>query len=80
MANAKEYIAPKRLLEALRTQEMSVWGMRDGGKEGIFTTSYLMVGRKPEGWVHPGAEQGLDWMGEGKENLGNERINVMTAK
>ena len=80
MANAKDYIAPKRLLEALRTQGMSVWGMRDGGKEGIFTTSYLMVGRKPEGWAHPGTEQGLNEMGEGKEDVGNERKDVMTAK
>lgn len=44
-------------LEALRTQGMSVWGMRDGGREGIFTTSYLMVGWKPEGWVHPGPKE-----------------------
>lgn len=47
-------LAPKRILEALNTQAMSVFGIRDGGKEGIFTPTYLMVGRKPEGWVHPG--------------------------
>ena len=60
-------------MEALRTQGMSVWGMRDGGKEGIFTTSYLMVGRKPEGWVHPGTELGREGIGEdgGKEDVGN---------
>ncbi|KAL8808870.1 MAG: hypothetical protein Q9223_003799 [Gallowayella weberi] len=49
-------LAPKSALEALRTEGMSVWGMRDGGREGIFTTSYLMAGRKPEGWIHPGKE------------------------
>ncbi|KAL8645613.1 MAG: hypothetical protein Q9226_007222, partial [Calogaya cf. arnoldii] len=51
------YEAPKLALEALRTQGMSVWGMRDGGREGIFTTGYLMVGRKPEEWVHPGKKE-----------------------
>lgn len=48
----------KGMLEALRTQGMSVWGMRDGGREGIFTTSYMMVGRKPEGWKHPKGQVG----------------------
>ncbi|KAL8670821.1 MAG: hypothetical protein Q9168_004657 [Polycauliona sp. 1 TL-2023] len=46
--------APKVALEALDTMADCVYGMRDGGRDGIFTTSYLMVGRKPEGWVHPG--------------------------
>ena len=50
----KAGLAPERVLEALRTQAMSVFGIRDGGKEGIFTAMYLMVARKPEGWVHPG--------------------------
>lgn len=48
----------KGMLEALKTQGMSVWGMRDGGREGIFTTSYMMVGRKPEGWKHPQGQTG----------------------
>ncbi|KAI4224887.1 MAG: hypothetical protein L6R36_004339 [Xanthoria steineri] len=53
----KARLAPELALEALRTQGMSVWGMRDGGREGIFTTSYLMVGRKPESWIHPGPKE-----------------------
>lgn len=40
-------------MEALNTQGQSVWGLRDGGREGIFTPSWLMIGRKPENWVHP---------------------------
>ena len=51
----KAGLAPKRVLEALNTQAMSVFGIRDGGKEGIFPCMYLMVGRKPEGWAHPGS-------------------------
>lgn len=62
------HTAPKKFLEAWRTQGMSVWGMRDGGKEGIFTPSYLMVGRKPEGWVHPGMEEaGVGGIGVGRD-------------
>lgn len=33
--------------EALRTQGQSVWGLRDGGRLGIFSPMYMMVGRKP---------------------------------
>ena len=50
-------LAPKRILEALNTQAMSVFGIRDGAKIGIFTPMYLMVGKKPEGWLHPGSGQ-----------------------
>ena len=60
---------------------MSVWGMRDGGREGIFTTSYLMVGRKPEGWVHPGTEQGADGIVEiGEKDVGHGREDVVMAE
>ncbi|KAI4730234.1 S-adenosyl-L-methionine-dependent methyltransferase [Aureobasidium sp. EXF-10728] len=41
------------LLEALNTQGQSVWGLRDGGKYGLFTPMFQMYGRKPENWVHP---------------------------
>ena len=54
MLIAMVLLAPKVALEALDTMADCVYGMRDGGRDGIFTTSYLMVGRKPEGWVHPG--------------------------
>ena len=36
--------------EALWTQGMSCWSMRDGAREGIWTPMYMMVGRKPKGW------------------------------
>lgn len=39
--------------EALWTQGMSCWSMRDGAREGIWTPMYMMVGRKPEGWKDP---------------------------
>lgn len=35
-------------LEALRTQGMSVWSTVDAARLGIFTTSFMMVGRKPQ--------------------------------
>ena len=34
--------------EALLTQSQSVWGMRDGAVEGVFTDMYMMVGREGE--------------------------------
>lgn len=46
------------MYEAVWTQGMSVWGMRDGAKESIWTPMYMMVGRKPEDWKHPKASGG----------------------
>lgn len=38
-------------VEALKTQSMSVWGLRDAARLGIFTPMYMMVARKPvAGW------------------------------
>lgn len=50
-------IAEKGRYEALKTQGQSVYGMRDGAKEEIWTPMYMMVGRKPEDWKHPKGER-----------------------
>lgn len=44
-------IAPASDNKAMRTIGECVWGVRDGGRAGIFTPGYMMVARKPvRGW------------------------------
>jgi hypothetical protein len=38
----EEFVAMDELCEG-------VWGMRDGGREGIFTPDFMFVARKPGG-------------------------------
>lgn len=58
--------------EAVRTLGESVEGLRDGGRAGIFTPSFLMVGRKPvEGWTSRKSE--------GKGQVGSEAHGATAA-
>lgn len=43
-------IVRKGRKEALLTQGMAVWSMRDGAKMGIWTPMYMMVSSKPKDW------------------------------
>jgi sterol 24-C-methyltransferase len=49
--------ATDTFMEAVNTQGQAIHGLRDGGKEGIFTPMYHMYGTKPEDWVHPQPEK-----------------------
>jgi sterol 24-C-methyltransferase len=41
------WIAPKGTVKTQKVLQAGGFALRDAGKEGIFTTMYLMVGRKP---------------------------------